>query len=103
MPVFFHLNLISQWEERPEAGMERVGLGCLAMETGESSDILLSFWGPQKEGQQDFRELWWDIIYIFTRLQHSLQLHTASEAAPCLVKGKACGQPVREGCLPGAG
>lgn len=25
--------------------MERVGLGCLVMETGESSDIRLSFWG----------------------------------------------------------
>lgn len=33
------------------------GAGCLAMETGESSDILLSFWGSQEEGQQNVREL----------------------------------------------
>lgn len=45
MPVFFHLNLISSGNERPEAGNGTGGAGgCLEMETGEFSDILLNFW-----------------------------------------------------------
>lgn len=45
VPVFFHLNLISSVKrERLEAGNGMGGAGgCLEMETGEFSDILLNF------------------------------------------------------------